>query len=133
MATKNGFLKDSKGNYVKPYAAQVENALTLVAGATTETYNGSQAVTFNVTSQAGQAVYQSISIPTSAWSGNSATVTVSGATSSAYIEASAADTNSAAQVVNNNIVATTPGTNTVTFTADSTPSATVNMNILIIN
>lgn len=113
-------------------AAQVENALTLVAGATTETYNGSEAVTFNVTAQAGQAVYQSISIPTSAWSGNSATVTVSGATSSAYIEASAADTASAAQVVNNNIVATAAGTNTVTFTADSTPTATVNMNILII-
>lgn len=114
------------------YAAQVENALTLVAGATTEVFDGSEAVTFNVTSQAGQAVYQSISIPTSAWSGNSATVTVSGATSSAYIEASAADTASAAQVVNNNIVATTPGTNTLTFTADSTPTATVNMNILII-
>lgn len=114
------------------YAAQVENALTLVAGATTEVFDGSQAITFNVTSQAGQAVYQSIAIPTSAWSGNSATVTVSGATSSAYIEASAADTNSAAQVVNNNIVATAAGTNTVTFTADSTPTATVNMNILII-
>ena len=49
----------------KNYAAQVENALTIVTGTTAETYDGSQAVTVNLTSGAGVWI-TSAQIPTTA-------------------------------------------------------------------
>ena len=112
-------------------AAQVENPLTIVAGTVTATYNGSSPVTINVAGE-GQTTIQEVSIPTSAWYNNVATITVNGVTTTAYVNTLAADSQSEIQIINSNVRSIGQAANTLIFAADSTPTATININTLII-
>ena len=73
-----------------------------------------------------------VSLPSSGWSSNSATVTVSGVTASNTIIVSPSSA-SYANYVAANVRCTAQAANSLTFACDSVPSSTLTVNVLILN
>ena len=91
-----------------------------------------------IVSSESKSLFAAVSVPSTAWSGNSVTLTQTDAASIAFVTASSillvspAD-GSAANVQTFGITATAQGVGTITLSATATPTATVNLNIVILN
>ena len=114
-------------------AKKVKNSLTIVSGDTTVVFDGSTEQAINVAGGGSASInFVSVSIASTDWTDKSATVTISGVTSTNIIDASAAE-GSGATVANCYVRVSEWGTNSITFVCDTVPDETVTFDILILN
>lgn len=117
-------------------ADKVANALTIIQGDTTTTYDGSAAR--SVTIATGGVDRTTVTISTSAWSNNSVTLTAASypvlenVTPTSDIQF-ICDNASAASFINNGVDLTGQGSGSITFTCESTPAASISGRIFIYN
>lgn len=117
-------------------ANKVANALTIIQGDTTTTYDGSAAR--SVTIATGGVDRTTVTISTSAWSNNSVTLTAASypvlenVTPTSDIQF-ICDNASAASFINNGVDLTGQGSGSITFTCESTPAASISGRIFIYN
>lgn len=117
-------------------ANKVANALTIIQGDTTTTYDGSAAR--SVTIATGGVDRTTVTISTSAWSNNSVTLTAASypvlenVTTTSDIQF-ICDNASAASFINNGVDLTGQGSGSITFTCESTPAASISGRIFIYN
>ena len=117
-------------------ADKVANALTIIQGDTTTTYDGSAAR--SVTIATGGVDRTTVTISTSAWSNNSVTLTAASypvlenVTTTSDIQF-ICDNASAASFINNGVDLTGQGSGSITFTCESTPAASISGRIFIYN
>lgn len=117
-------------------ANKVANALTIIQGDTTTTYDGSAAR--SVTIATGGVDRTTVTISTSAWSNNSVTLTeasypvLENVTPTSDIQF-ICDNASAASFINNGVDLTGQGSGSITFTCESTPAASISGRIFIYN
>ena len=115
-------------------ANKVANALTIIQGDTTTTYDGSAAR--SVTIATGGVDRTTVTISTSAWSNNSVTLTAASypvlenVTPTSDIQF-ICDNASAASFINNGVDLTGQGSGSITFTCESTPAASISGRIFI--
>ena len=117
-------------------ADKVANALTIIQGDTTITYDGS--VARNITIATGGVDRTTVTIAASAWSNNSVTLTsasypiLANVTSTSDVQF-ISDNASAASFINNGVDLTGQGSGSITFTCESTPAASISGRIFIYN
>lgn len=117
-------------------ANKVANPLTIVVDGVSTEYDGSSAETVNITS-GGAATGINISIPTTKWTSNSATLTASDypdiaeVTASSIVQFYGADS-SAAAIITNDVALSSQGAGTLTFSCATAPSAAITGLIIIL-
>lgn len=117
-------------------AEKVANALTIIQGDTTTTYDGSSAKELTIAT--GGVDRTTVTIATTAWSNNSVTLTSSSYPILASVTSTSdiqfiSDNASAASVINNGVDLTGQGSGSITFTCESTPAASISGRIFIYN
>ena len=117
-------------------ADKVANALTIIQGDTTTTYDGSSAKELTIAT--GGVDRTTVTIATTAWSNNSVTLTSSSYPILASVTSTSdvqfiSDNASAASVINNGVDLTGQGAGSITFTCESTPAASISGRIFIFN
>lgn len=117
-------------------AEKVANALTIIQGDTTTTYDGSSAKELTIAT--GGVDRTTVTIATTAWSNNSVTLTSSSYPILASVTSTSdiqfiSDNASAASVINNGVDLTGQGAASITFTCESTPAASISGRIFIYN
>lgn len=117
-------------------ADKVANALTIIQGDTTTTYDGSAAKELTIAT--GGVDRTTVTIAATAWSNNSVTLTSSSYPALASVTSTSdvqfiSDNASAASVINNGVDLTGQGAGSITFSCVSTPAASISGRIFIYN